>query len=63
MLRCVTPILGILFQSYIGSASDQCKSHGGRCRPFILVIVLASISGLILFPFTENIADLLVDGD
>ena len=63
MLLCVSPILGVLFQSYLGSASDQCKSRWGRRRPFIFVMVVTSISGLILFPFTENIADLLEDGD
>ena len=63
MLLCVSPILGVLFQSYLGSASDQCKSRWGRRRPFIFVMAIASISGLILFPFTENIADLLEDGD
>ena len=32
-----SPILGIFFQSYIGSASDRCRSKWGRRRPFILV--------------------------
>ena len=63
MLLCVSPILGVLFQSYLGSASDQCKSRWGRRRPFIFALAIAGMAGLILFPFTENIADLLEDGD
>ena len=63
MLLCVSPILGVLFQSYIGSASDQCKSRWGRRRPFILALAITGMAGIILFPFTENISDLLEDGD
>ena len=59
MLLCLSPILGVLFQSYLGSASDQCKCRWGKRRPFILALAITCICGLILFPFTENIADLL----
>ena len=43
MLLCVSPLLGILFQSYLGSASDQCKCCWGKRRPFILVTAIAYI--------------------
>ena len=59
MLLCLSPILGVLFQSYLGSASDQCKCRWGKRRPFILALAITCICGLILFPFTENIANLL----
>ena len=58
MLLLLSPILGILFQSYLGSASDQCKCRWGKRRPFILALAITCICGLILFPFTENIANL-----
>ena len=63
MILCISPILSILFQSYLGSASDQCKYSWGRRRPFILVLTISAICGLVLFPFTEDIADLLKNGD
>ena len=59
MLLCLSPILGILFQSYLGSATDRCKCRWGRRRPFILALTITCICGLILFPFTKNIADML----
>ena len=59
MLLCLSPIMGVLFQSYFGSASDQCKCRWGKRRPFILALTLTCICGLILFPFTENISNLL----
>ena len=58
MLLCLSPILGVLFQSYLGSASDQCKCRWGKRRPFILALTITCICGLILFPFTENISKL-----
>ena len=62
MLLCLSPVLGILFQSYLGSASDQCKCRWGRRRPFILTLTIMCICGLILFPFVDNIASLLNEG-
>ena len=59
MLLCLSPILGVLFQSYLGSASDQCKCRWGKRRPFIIVLTLTGICGLILFPFTETISNFL----
>ena len=59
MLLLLSPILGVLFQSYLGSASDQCKCRWGKRRPFILALAITCICGLSLFPFTENIANLL----
>ena len=63
MILCISPILSILFQSYLGSASDQCKCSWGRRRPFILGLTICGICGLVLFPFTKDIADLLKNGD
>ena len=63
MILCISPILSIICQSYLGSASDQCKCRWGRRRPFILALTICGICGLVLFPFTEDIADLLKNGD
>ncbi|XP_065892837.1 membrane-associated transporter protein-like [Dysidea avara] len=61
MLLCFSPILGILFQSYLGSASDRCNSRFGRRRPFILALTISCIAGLIVFPFTKDITDPIQD--
>ena len=62
MLLSLSPILGVLFQSYLGSASDQCTCRWGKRRPFILALTICCICGLVLFPFTEDISDLLNEG-
>jgi len=59
MLISLSPILGILFQSYLGSASDRCKCRWGKRRPFILALTICCICGLVLFPFTKDISELL----
>ena len=59
IILCLGPLLGVLFQSYLGCASDECKSRFGKRRPFILALTIAAVSGLILFSFTRDIADLL----
>jgi len=63
MLLCLSPILGILFQSYLGSASDRCSCRFGRRRPFILGLTISCILGLILFPFTKDITDPIQDNE
>ena len=47
----VGPVLGVLFQSYLGSASDRCKCVWGKRRPFILGIALGACISLGLFPY------------
>ncbi|XP_065905109.1 membrane-associated transporter protein-like [Dysidea avara] len=59
MLLSISPLASMFFQSYVGSASDQCQCSWGRRRPFILVLSLASLLGLLLFPFVEDIAKLV----
>ena len=59
MLLCLSPIMGIIFQSYLGSASDQCQCWWGRRRPFIIALAIGCVIGLILFPFTEDLANLI----
>ena len=57
-----SPILGIFFQGYLGSASDRCKSSWGRRRPFILVLGLAVCFSLALFAYGRSIPERLFHG-
>ena len=58
-----SPILGIFFQSYIGSASDRCRSRWGRRRPFILAGGLAVCFGLTLFAYGRSVSATLFQGN
>ena len=57
MLLSISPLMGIIFQSYLGSASDYCQCWWGRRRPFIIGLTISCLIGLLLFPFTENLTD------
>jgi len=59
MLLSISPLTSMLFQSYVGSASDQCQCSWGRRRPFIITLSLTSLLGLLLFPLVEDIANLV----
>jgi len=61
LLVAISPIMGMIFQSYLGSASDQCQCKWGRRRPFILGLTVTCLIGLLLFPFTNNISGLIED--
>ena len=54
VLWAIGPLLGILFQGCLGSASDRCKCSWGRRRPFILglAIVVCICAGL--FPLVSR---------
>ena len=39
----LSPIVGIVIQSFVGPASDQCKCRIGKRRPFILLFGLISV--------------------
>ena len=58
-----SPILGIFFQSYIGSASDRCRSRWGRRRPFIFAGGLAVCFSLTLFAYGRPISATLFQGN
>ena len=61
MLLCLSPVMGIIFQGYLGSASDRCQCWWGRRRPFIAGLTISCLIGLLLFPFAEDLTD-LIDG-
>ena len=58
MLLVFSPILALMFQNYLGSASDRCSCQWGRRKPFILVLTVAFLFGLTLFPFADDLANL-----
>jgi len=59
MLLSISPLTGMVFQSYLGSASDQCQCQWGRRRPFITGLSITCLIGLLLFPFNEDLTDLI----
>ena len=41
----LSPIMGLLFQPFLGSMSDQCRCSWGRRRPFIMVLAIVAAVG------------------
>lgn len=41
----LSPIMGLLFQTFLGSMSDQCQCTWGRRRPFIAVLAIVAAVG------------------
>ena len=58
MLLISSPLLVLVFQNYLGSATDRCSCRWGRRKPFILVLTIAFLLGLTLFPFSGDLASL-----
>jgi maltose/moltooligosaccharide transporter len=46
----VAPIMGLIVQPIVGSASDRTWNRLGRRRPFILAGAIAAVLGMILLP-------------
>lgn len=46
----VAPVMGLIVQPIVGSASDRTWNRLGRRRPFILVGAIAAVVGMILLP-------------
>ncbi|XP_065904746.1 membrane-associated transporter protein-like [Dysidea avara] len=61
MLLSISPLTSIIIQGCLGSMSDQCQCRWGRRRPFMVTFTVACLFGLMLFPFVEDIADLVSD--
>ena len=52
----VGPLLGLLFQGYLGSASDRCTCSWGKRRPFILGLAVCACLAALLFPYGSFVA-------
>ena len=57
LMWAFSPMLGILFQGYLGSASDRSRCRWGKRRPFIVGLAVCVCVCLALFPYGEEVAD------
>ena len=48
----LSPIIGLFFQIFLGSASDQCTCQWGRRRPFIVLFAVMAALGFGLAPYS-----------
>lgn len=53
LVWCASPLIGFFFVPLLGSISDRCKLQFGRRRPFILLLSVGIIFGLLLVPNGE----------
>ena len=53
MIWCLSPVLGFFLVPFMGSLSDRCPLALGRRRPFILVMSVGIVLGLVLVPNGE----------
>ncbi|XP_022095831.1 membrane-associated transporter protein-like [Acanthaster planci] len=51
LIWCLSPLLGLFLMPLLGSASDRCKSSLGRRRPFIILLSIGVVFGLLLVPY------------
>lgn len=56
LVLVLSPIMGLLFQIYLGALSDKCKCRWGRRRPFILLFALTACLGMIFAPLAPRVA-------
>ncbi|ELU07954.1 hypothetical protein CAPTEDRAFT_23351, partial [Capitella teleta] len=61
LVWCLSPVLGFFLVPVFGSISDRCSSKFGRRRPFIVMLSIGIIIGLILVPNGERFGRLLGD--
>ncbi|XP_067287573.1 solute carrier family 45 member 3 isoform X2 [Pseudorasbora parva] len=59
MVLAVGPVLGLIAVPLIGSASDSLRSKYGRRRPFIWVLCMGVLVGLLIIPQTSTLFTLL----
>lgn len=58
-ISAVGPVLGLIAVPLIGSASDSLRSKYGRRRPFIWVLCMGVLLGLLIIPQTSTLITLL----
>ncbi|KZC12678.1 Membrane-associated transporter protein [Dufourea novaeangliae] len=54
LVWALSPLIGFFVTPILGSLSDRCRSKYGRRRPFIMMLALGVLIGLILVPNGEN---------
>uniref|UniRef100_A0A182Q0W9 Major facilitator superfamily associated domain-containing protein n=1 Tax=Anopheles farauti TaxID=69004 RepID=A0A182Q0W9_9DIPT len=55
LVWCLSPLVGFFLTPVLGSLSDRCRSKFGRRRPFILLLSLGVLLGLLLVPNGEDV--------
>ncbi|XP_050034560.1 membrane-associated transporter protein-like [Dermacentor andersoni] len=61
LTMCLSPALGFFITPLLGSMSDTCASRFGRRRPFIVLLSLGMLLGLILLPNGQDFGIALGD--
>lgn len=51
----IAPILGFFMSPILGALSDNCRFSWGRRRPFITILSVGLLLGIILIPFSDEI--------
>ncbi|XP_047363721.1 proton-associated sugar transporter A [Vespa velutina] len=54
LVWALSPLVGFFVTPILGSVSDRCRLKYGRRRPFILLLAIGVLIGLILVPNGEN---------
>lgn len=54
LVWALSPLIGFFVTPILGSLSDRCRSKYGRRRPFIVLLALGVLIGLILVPNGED---------
>lgn len=63
MMWTMSPLLGLLLQTPLGQASDNCRCSWGRRRPFIVALAGISALGVVLVPNGKILGEKLGDSE
>ncbi|XP_052900807.1 proton-associated sugar transporter A isoform X2 [Anopheles moucheti] len=61
LVWCLSPLVGFFLTPVLGSLSDRCRSKFGRRRPFIMLLSIGVLLGLLLVPNGEDVGYALGD--
>lgn len=61
LIWCLSPLIGFFLTPILGSLSDRCRSNLGRRRPFIILLSIGVVLGLMLVPYGKLIGKRLGD--
>jgi len=61
LIWCLSPLVGFFLTPILGSLSDRCRSSLGRRRPFIILLSIGVVLGLILVPNGKTLGKMFGD--
>lgn len=61
LIWCLSPLVGFFLTPILGSLSDRCHSSLGRRRPFIILLSVGVVLGLILVPNGKVLGKMMGD--